>query len=123
VDDVTGFAGAVAWVYDGPATELVQVESVSATAPVQLPGAAGTVQAGPGTITLASPTLNAHGAGAVVSAMPADVIHAAVLAATVQALETIDAIATQSMSGELAGGTGVLAEQAELLLDPYRRVC
>lgn len=122
VDDVTGWAGATGWVYDGQFTELATVTSVTAATALQLPGNAGTVPAGPGTLTLASPLGFAHDEGTVISALPAAAIHASVLAATVQALEVIDAIATQSLSGQLAGGTSVLAEESEKLLDPFRVV-
>jgi hypothetical protein len=120
VDDVTGWAGWTGFAWDGPAGEMVTVESVSATTPVQLPGVAGTAQAGPGTLTLSLPLTQNHGAGAVLSAIPAGALHGVALMAAVQALETIDAIATQSLSGALAGGTGVLAEQAEMALDDFR---
>ncbi|RPE39748.1 hypothetical protein EDD90_2765 [Streptomyces sp. Ag109_O5-1] len=123
VDDVTGWAqGWSGMAYDGPATEQVTAPTATATTPLVLPNGAGTVHSGPGTVTLAAPLTQPHPAGTVVSALPADVVHAAVLAATVQALETIDAIATQSLSGELAGGTGALATEVEMILDDYRRV-
>jgi hypothetical protein len=123
VDDVTGWGtGWAAWIYDGPNTEVAQVTAGTATVPMQLPNGAGTVQAGPGTLTLAAPLVNEHSDDAVISAVPSDAIHAAYLAAAVQALETIDAIATQSLSGQMAGGTGALATQYEYLLDPFLRV-
>lgn len=122
VDDVTGWAGAVGFVYDGASTELIEVTSVAATTPVQLPGVAGTVQAGPGTLALADPLEFAHNADVIVSAIPPDAIRASALQAAVIALETIDAIATQSLSGRMAGGTGVLAEEVEMILDAYVRV-
>ena len=121
VDDVTGWAGVTGWIYDGRLTEPVTVTSVAATAPVQLDGVAGTVQAGPGTLTLAAPLVNGHYAGTVVSALPSAVIHATWLAAAVEALEGIDAIAVQSLNGQSVS-LGALAEQAELLLDDFRRV-
>lgn len=120
VDDVTGWTGFTGFIYDAAATEIATVESVSAASPVQLEGAGGTVQAGPGTLTLSAPLANTHVKGTPFSALPADAIHSAILHAAVQALETIDAIATQSLSAQLAGGTGVLAEEAECLLDDYR---
>ena len=123
VDDVTawgdGWAGVI---YDGANTEPVQVTTAAATTPVQLPGVAGTVQAGAGTLTLSSPLSFAHAAGTVISALPAEVLRAAVLAATVEALEGINAIATQSLSTMTAGGTGALTKTYELILDKYRAV-
>ena len=122
VDDVTGWAGCAGYIYDGLVPETAEVTAVSAASPKQLPGVAGTVQSGPGTLTLASPLSGQHPIGTVISAVPGNVIHAGILAATVEALETIDAIATQSLSGQMAGGTGILAEQCELLLDEFCRV-
>ena len=121
VDDVTGWAGATGYAYDGEFTEPVQVTTAVATAPVQLPGVAGTVQAGAGTLTLPGPLASSHDVGTVISAMPAQVLRAAALAATVEALETIDAIAVQSMSGQSVS-IGALAESMELLLDDFRRI-
>lgn len=122
VDDVTGWAGVTGFAYDGAGTEAVAVTSATASAPVALPGVGGNVQAGPGTLTLSGPLQYGHAAGTVVSALPADALRAAALQATVQALEGIDAIATQSLSGQMAGGTGYLAQEIELILDEYRRV-
>ncbi|MGA5820813.1 hypothetical protein ACPC54_23470 [Kitasatospora sp. NPDC094028] len=125
VDDVTGWGGAhgaAGFCYDGAATETIVVGSAAATTPTVLPNTTTTVQTGPGTIQLAQPLTAGHPAGAVVSALPANVIHAAALAAAVEALEGIDAIATQSLSGQLAGGTGALATEVEMLLDDYQRV-
>ena len=101
--------------------DLDQVTDAVATTPVQLPGAAGTVHAGAGTLTLPGPLASSHDVGTVISAMPAQVLRAAALAATVEALETIDAIAVQSMSGQSVS-IGALAESMELLLDDFRRI-
>ena len=109
------------WVYDGRLTEPATITAITAASPVQLDGVAGTVQAGPGTLTLAAPLVNGHYAGTVVSALPSAVIHATWLAAAVEALEGIDAIAVQSLNGQSVS-LGALAEQAELLLDDFRRV-
>jgi hypothetical protein len=126
VDDVTGWAGASGLAYDGAVTEQVSVSSVAATAPLALPNGVGTAQAGPGTVTLSAPLINGHGAGVVVSALPANVIWATVLAAATQALESgIDAITIQNLPGsQTVGGHGVeaLQMQYELFLDPFRRV-
>jgi hypothetical protein len=121
-DDVTAWTGWTGFIFDGPYTEIVTVESAAATVPVTLPGIGGTANAGPGTLTLSAPLQYGHAAGTVISAIPLNAIHGVALKAAVQALETIDAIATQSLSGQMAGGTGVLAEQAEMNLDDFRRV-
>ncbi len=126
VDDVTAFAGAAAFVYDGATSETVTVSSVTANANLTLPVSGTTVPAGPGTLTLSSPLVNAHAAGIVVSSMPQDIVWAAILAATTQALESgIDAITIQNIPGsQTVGGHGVteLAQQYEVILGPYRRV-
>ena len=121
VDDVTGWAGWTGFAWDSPMAEDVTVSSVTATSPVQLPGIAGTVAAGPGTLTLSAPLAWGHDAGTVISAVPGSALHGVALLAAVQALETIDAIAVQSLSGQSAS-VGALAEQAELMLDDFRRV-
>jgi|SRR5579859_408611 len=126
VDDVTGFAGASAFVYDGALTEPVSCAAVAATSPLVLPNGAGTAQSGPGTLTLSGGLVQDHAAGTVVSALPANVIWATVLAAACQALESgIDAITIQNLPGsQTVGGHGVsdLEAQYELLLDDYRRI-
>ena len=80
VDDVTGWAGASGFAYDGASTEQLSVLSVAADTPLELPDGAGTVQAGPGTITLSSPLTFGHARGAMISALPATVIQATILA-------------------------------------------
>ena len=126
VDDVTGWAGASGFCYDGASTEPLAAESASATAPLTLPDGAGTAQAGPGTITLTSPLAYAHAEGAVFSALPAVAIEAAVYAAAVQALESgIDAITVQSIPGEhtsTGDPTDQIMKMYQGLLEPFRRV-
>lgn len=126
VDDVTGWAGVSGFAYDGAQTETLAVTSVSAASPQQLPNGAGTAQAGPGTITLASPLAYQHAAGTMVSALPANVIWASALAAAAQAMEGgIVSITIQSMPGtEASSGSGAadLKAEYELLLDPFRRI-
>jgi hypothetical protein len=126
VDDVTGWAGASGFAYDGGSTEPVAVQSVSATAPLPLPNGVGVAQTGPGTVTLTAPLAFQHTQGVVVSALPANVLWATVLAAATQALESgITAITIQNLPGsETTGGHGVedLQMEYELLLQPFRRI-
>jgi hypothetical protein len=122
VDDVTGWEGWTGFLLDGPATELVTVTAAQATVPAQLPGLGGTVQAGPGTLTLAGPLQYVHEPGALVTAIPLAALQAAALSAAVIALETITAIAAQSSSGDLPGGLGALATESEMALDPFKRI-
>jgi hypothetical protein len=130
VDNVTGFAGATAYIYDGASSEEVSVSSVTATSNVVLPNSGGTAPGGPGTVTLASPLAFAHTGGAppgvVISSIPADVLWATMLAATTQALESgINAITIQNVSGsQTVGGHGVeqLDVEWKSLLNPYKRV-
>ena len=121
-DDVTGWAGFSGWILDGPATEFMQVADVTAANPPQLPGAGGTVQAGPGTLTLEEGLRNPHGPGALLTAMPLAALQAAALSAAVIALEHITAIAAQSSSGMLPGGLGSLAFESEKALEPFARI-
>jgi hypothetical protein len=125
VDDVTGWAGASGFVYDGAETETVSVLSVAATTPMSLPNGVGTAQTGPGTVTLSAGLSNPHGLGVVVSALPANVIWASALAASAQALESgITSISVQNLGGSLTeGGHGVGDVQTnyEWLLEPFAR--
>jgi hypothetical protein len=126
VDDVTGWADASGFAYDGSATEALAVSSVSAAAPLVLPNDAGTAQAGPGTITLTAPLAYEHQKGTLISALPATVIEAAIYAACLQALDAgIDAIAVQSIGGERVSSDqavkDIAAEMAGLL-NFFRRV-
>lgn len=126
VDDVTGWTGASGFAYDGAATEPVSVTAVAATTPMQLPNGVGTAQTGPGTVTLSAPLANAHAAGTVVSALPANVLWATVLCAASQALESgITAVTIQNIPGsQTVGGHGVsdLTTEYEVLLEPFRRI-
>lgn len=125
VDDVTGMAGATCFFYDGATTETVTVSSATATSLVALP-AGGTVQAGPGTVTLASPLVYGHAQGTVVSALPQDIIWASILLAACQVLsEGATAVAIPDIAGALtSGGKGVedLKVDAEIILSTYHRV-
>lgn len=122
VDDVTGWVGWTGILLDGPQTEWVTVTVAAATTPRQLPGNAGTVQAGPGTLTLSAPLASPHNAGTLLTAIPLAALQAAALKAAVMALENIAAIAVQSSSGQLPGGLGALAFEAEAILDPFKRI-
>ena len=126
VDDVTGFAGASAFIYDGEATEVISVTSVTANTPYTLPNGGGTASAGPGTLTLASPITANHPAKLIVSSLPQDVMWATILAATTQALDAgITSVSIQNIPGsQTVGGHGVddLKMQYRELLTPYRRV-
>lgn len=130
VDDVTGFNGAVARIYDGANSEDINVTSISATTPLVLPNGGGMAMAGPGTLTLAAPLGFAHigsnPANVTVSTVPDDVIWACILAAMTQALDSgITAVAIQTVPGSTTmGGHGIqdLITGYEMLLEPYRRV-
>lgn len=126
VDDVTGWAGASGFVYDGASTEQISVTAVSAASPLSLPNGVGTAQTGPGTVTFSSPLAFSHPVGALVSALPANVMQATILIATSQVLDSgIEAISAQTLSGSTSlGGKGVqdLVGQIKDLLNPYRRV-
>lgn len=125
VDDVTGMAGATCFFYDGASTETVTVSGAVASSPVALP-AGGTVQAGPGTLTLSAPLAYAHQEGTVVSALPQDIAWAVILLAACQVLaEGATAVAIPDIAGALtSGGKGVedLKIDAEVILANYHRV-
>lgn len=130
VDDVTGFAGASAFIYDGSSTEVISVLSVTADNLLTLPNGGGTVPAGPGTLTLKTPLLFDHNGGnpatVLVTSLPSDVIWAATLAATTQALDAgITSVSIQNLPGsQTVGGHGIedLMDQYKELLTPYQRV-
>jgi hypothetical protein len=126
VDDVTGWAGAGGFAYNGASTEQVAVQSVVANSPLVLPNGAGTAQAGPGTVTLTSGLSFKHSNGTLISAFPATLIEAAIYAACVQALDAgIDALAVQSINGETVSSAQAskdIVTECELLLDPFRRI-
>lgn len=130
VDNVTGFASAAAFAYDGAATETVNAVTATAAAPVSLPwGATGTpvtVDAGPGTVTLASPLAYEHQPGTVVSAIPQDIAWAVIMLAAAQVLaEGATAVAIPDIAGSLtSGGKGVgdLIADARDILSAYKRV-
>lgn len=125
VDDVTAFAGAQGFIYDGADTELVQVDSVTANASVTVPGGV-TVPVGPGTITLSAPLAFAHAAGIVCSAIPQSILWAVALYAAAEAMTPgLSALTIQAIPGSKTssgGGVDDLRKQAEKILHPFRRV-
>lgn len=133
VDDITGMvgvntgsgaAGAFCTFYS--ADDSLQESNTVVSVTPDTPGAI----SGPGTLHLASPTANAHASGEIFTSLPATVQQAAILMATSMAL-TRGGTATivQSFGGDAGGGAGGsdfsptgLADEAELLVHPYRRV-
>jgi hypothetical protein len=122
LDDCTGWAitnyygtytGATGTIKDSGQQEAVHVTTAS-------------VIAGPGTVTLTTPTVYPHQAGTIVSTLPRSVEQACIYFATAEALTrgatstTIHAVggAPQS-SGQ---GATALIEEGELLIHGYRRV-
>ena len=122
VDDCTGWGvpgtnsaansatGAIGVIYDGASQETITCTAASATA-------------GPGTLTLASPTAYAHNAGVMVSSLPADVIWSSALFTGADALTRGATTRTvRDVSGHVGGPSGAdeLRIDAELKLRPYR---
>ena len=122
VDDCTGWGppastsggvsstGATGVIYDGASQETIQVTAASVTA-------------GPGTLTLASPTTYAHNAGVMASALPANVIWSSALFTGADALTRGATTTTvRSLPGHAGGASGAdeLRIDAELKLRPYR---
>jgi hypothetical protein len=121
VDDCTGWVvspvfpgaatGATGTVYDAGGQEVIQVTAASA------------VQ-GPGTLTLASPLLNAHAAGVMVSSLPQSAVWGAALFGAAQAL-TRGATSTtvREIPGKGTEGSGIraasLEKQARDILAPF----
>lgn len=120
VDDCTGWynatakSGAVAILDSGTAQEVVTISAASATS-------------GPGTLTLATPLLNNHPVGVLVTTLPAAVRQACIYLAVAQALvRGATATTVQTIAPGGAGG-GVLdpehlVTEAEVLLHPFRRI-
>jgi hypothetical protein len=110
----TGLTGITAAILDGGQQEVIQVTSASTTS-------------GPGTLTLASPTLYAHDAnqGIIISTLPRSIQWAVILMCTAQAL-TRGATSTtiQNVPGSEQSASRRaedLVSEAEILLHPYRR--
>jgi hypothetical protein len=125
VDDVTGWAGASGMVYDGASTEPMAATAVAATTPLQLPNGVGTAQTGAGTVTLAAPLADGHAAGTVVSALPATVLDATILACAAQVLQAGQtAVTIKSLPGvKTSSGNKMtdLKSSYEGLLEPFQR--
>lgn len=137
VDDVTGFTGSTAFIYDDDLTEQIKVTSVVATNPIVLSLGGGslsvTVQSGPGTITLAAPGLQythnrmVAGQPTILSSLPESVIWATMLMASAVVFTrgatatTIQAMPGSSMNTGQASSMALM-NQAHEILGPYRRV-
>jgi hypothetical protein len=122
VEDVTGWEWWSGFLLDGPATEFATGTATDATSPPPLPGAGGTVQAGPGMVALSSPLEYGHQPGTLLSAIPGSALQAVALKVAVVALETLTAIAAQSANSQmLPGGLGALAFEAEASLEEFCR--
>jgi hypothetical protein len=119
VDDCSGWAittaagsGASGVIYDGGNQEAFHVTASSVTA-------------GPGTLTLSSPLQYSHGTGVMVSSFPQNIIWATALFAAAAALTrgaTATTLQTAPGMGTGTKGPEELANEAEVLLHPYRRV-
>jgi hypothetical protein len=118
VDDCTGWGittaagtGASGVIYDGGNQEAFHCSASSVTS-------------GPGTLTLSSPLLYSHAAQIMVSSFPQNIVWATAMFAAAAAL-TRGATATtvQDAPGRGSGTKGPeeLANEAEVLLHPYRR--
>lgn len=122
VDDCTGWAvtgefgltGAAGTMFDSGAQETVVCTAAS-------------VQAGPGTLTLAQPLQYAHAAGVMVTAMPQTVMDAVILFCAAGALQrgatstTVHAIPGGSGGGGSAGTIKEYIQMGKNLLHPFRR--
>lgn len=130
VDDVTGMAGSRPIIWDGANTETVTVTAGAAASPVEiLPDVY--VQAGPGTLTLASGTQYAHTgttpAQCVVSAMPSVVREAAYYFASAEAMQRgATAISVPALPGSvMTGGQPSIASFkriGQMMIRPLGRV-
>lgn len=121
VDDIaTWTLGIRGTIYDGLNTESAVSVSVDGANLTPTP-------VGPGTITLASPTIWPHIPGVAFSAMPSSIRWATMLAVKIQALErgatAVTAAGTPGRSSN-SGGSSIARTTAEIqrLILPYRRV-
>lgn len=132
VDDVTGFAGVAPTIYEGATSEQVRVTAVAADDPIEIiPGTTPvTVQAGPGTLSLALPTRRPHVGGepasALISSIPANVRLAGYYFAGSEALQRGGtAFTVQNIPGSVQGttsdGIGDMLAQARRELRNFAR--
>ncbi len=128
VDDVTGLTGLTPTIYDEPNDEQINVLSVAAVTSVTTPAPSSVVvQTGPGTLTLASPLLDNHPVGTMVSTMPYSIQQAMIYLSVAQALvRGATAITAQALPGSLTvqGRTDNTwyVNEAKSLLAPYARI-
>lgn len=115
VDDTSGvLAGTKLTIYDGANTEDVTVSSATAVS-------------GPGTVTLSTGTQYAHASGVLATALPSAIQQACIYIATFEALTRgATAIAIPAVRGMSKAESGKpdpwLMEEAELILDKFKRV-
>lgn len=128
VDDVSAFAGAAPFIYDGADTEQVNVSSIVANASVTTMGMQ--VPVGPGIVNLASPLAYTHTVTPgetqiLVTAMPANLQWAGIMLCAEQALEAgIEGLVISDVRGDAqssGGGIKDLKLEAELILSSYHR--
>lgn len=122
LDDVTGIQdGDTMTIYDGVSQESVQVSSVlAATTPTVVSG----VAQYPGTVTIATPTLYAHGTGVRVSELP-DAVSLAAIYACAWLIKERRAGGSAIMGGHVQPMNVSSSEDMQLfreLLMPFRRV-
>ncbi len=128
VDDVTGFDGTRSMIYDLGGTEAIVVTGASAYTPISIFGGNVSVDAGPGTLTLAQPTRYPHAPQTtLITSIPANVRWAAYYFAAAEALTRgATAITAQALPGTMmnsgAGAIKELVAQAKANLTPFRRV-
>lgn len=112
ITDYYGITGATGTIKDSGQQEAVHVESATATA-------------GPGTLTLTSPTSYPHQAGTVVTTIPTSVEQACIYFCTADALTRGATSTTIHSSGGHAASSGQssaeLISEGELLIRAYKR--
>lgn len=119
VDDITGWTGAAACIFDGNQQEFVTCTAVT-------PDTAGAIS-GSGVLTLSAALAFPHQAGTLVTCLPASITQACIYYATAQALTRgATATAVQSLSGGASGGGPQSVEEliklGDSLIHSYIRV-